>query len=111
MRKEDFLESLKDYLKNDFSEDEVRDILRDYEEYFVNGAIEGKSEIEIISSLGSPKEIANELLSESNMENKTTGKVESFFIDTKATFKSWSNKFKVNLNDKNRKFCSSTGAS
>ena len=103
MRKEDFLEILKDYLKNDFSEDEVIDILRDYEEYFVNGAIEGKSEIEIISSLGSPKEIANELLSESNMknENKTTGKVESFFIDTKATFKSWSNKFKVNLNDKN----------
>ena len=103
MRKEDFLEILKDYLKNDFSEDEVIDILRDYEEYFVNGAIEGKSEIEIISSLGSPKEIANELLSESNMknENKTTGKVESFFIDTKATFKSWLNKFKVNLNDKN----------
>jgi uncharacterized membrane protein len=101
LRKEDFLEILKDYLKNDFSEDEVIDILRDYEEYFVNGAIEGKSEIEIISSLGSPKEIANELLSESNMENKTTGKVESFFIDTKATFKSWLNKFKVNLNDKN----------
>lgn len=101
MRKEDFLEILKDYLKNDFSEDEVIDILRDYEEYFVNGAIEGKSEIEIISSLGSPKEIANELLSESNMENETKGKVESFFIDTKATFKSWSNKFKVNLNDKN----------
>ena len=101
MRKEDFLEILKDYLKNDFSEDEVIDILRDYEEYFVNGAIEGKSEIEIISSLGSPKEIANELLSESNMENETKGKVESFFIDTKATFKSWLNKFKVNLNDKN----------
>ena len=31
MRKEDFLEILKDYLKNDFSEDEVIDILRDYE--------------------------------------------------------------------------------
>ena len=103
MRKEDFLEILKDYLKNDFSEDEVIDILRDYEEYFVNGAIEGKSEIEIISSLGSPKEIANELLDESNIEkdNKVKGKLESFFIDTKATFKSWLNKFKVNLNDKN----------
>ena len=101
MRKEDFLEILKDYLKNDFSEDEVIDILRDYEEYFVNGAIEGKSEIEIISSLGSPKEIANELLSESNMENETKGKVESFFIDIKGRFKSWLNRFKVNLNDKN----------
>ena len=61
MKKEDFLEILRDYLKKGFSEDEVMDILRDYEEYFVDGIIEGKSEIEIISSLGSPKEIANEL--------------------------------------------------
>ena len=70
MRKEDFLEILKDYLKKDFSEDEIIDILRDYEEYFVNGAIEGKSEMEIISSLGSPKEIANELLAQSNIKNE-----------------------------------------
>ena len=103
MRKEDFLEILKDYLKKDFSEDEIIDILRDYEEYFVNGAIEGKSEMEIISSLGSPKEIANELLAESNIknENKAKGKLESFFIDIKGRFKSWLNRFKVNLNDKN----------
>ena len=103
MRKEDFLEILKDYLKKDFSEDEVIDILRDYEEYFVNGAIEGKSEMEIISSLGSPKEIANELLAESNIknENKAKGKLESFFIDIKGRFKSWSNSFKVDLNDEN----------
>ena len=64
MKKEDFLEILRDYLKKGFSEDEVMDILRDYEEYFVDGIIEGKSEIEIIQSLGSPKEIANELLAE-----------------------------------------------
>ena len=62
MKKEDFLEILRDYLKKGFSEDEVMDILRDYEEYFVDGIIEGKSEIEIIKSFGSPKEIANELL-------------------------------------------------
>ena len=103
MRKEDFLEILKDYLKKDFSEDEIIDILRDYEEYFVNGAIEGKSEMEIISSLGSPKEIANELLAQSNIknENKAKGKLERFFIDVKGRFKSWLNRFKVNLNDKN----------
>ena len=75
MKKEDFLEILRDYLKKGFSEDEVMDILRDYEEYFVDGIIEGKSEIEIIQSLGSPKEIANELLAESNIksENKVKG--------------------------------------
>lgn len=103
MRKEDFLEILKDYLKKGFSEDEIIDILRDYEEYFIDGAIEGKSEIEIISSLGSPKEIANELLYEDNIkkENKVKGKLESFFIESKGKLKSGLNKFKVNLNDKN----------
>ena len=103
MKKEDFLEILRDYLKKDFSEDEVMDILRDYEEYFVDGIIEGKSEIDIIQSLGSPKEIANELLSESNIksENKVKGKLESFFIEGKSKLKSGLNKFKVNLNDKN----------
>ena len=101
MKKDDFLEILRDYLKKGFSEDEVTDILRDYEEYFVDGIIEGKSEIEIIESLGSPKEIANELLAESNVkgENKSR-KVESFFTQTKNKLKAGLNEFKVNLNDK-----------
>jgi len=103
LKKEDFLEILKDYLKKGFSEDEIIDILRDYEEYFIDGAIEGKSEIEIISSLGSPKEIANELLYEDNIkkDNKVKGKLKSFFIEAKGKLKSGLNKFKVNLDDKN----------
>ncbi|MDR0879375.1 MAG: DUF1700 domain-containing protein [Clostridioides sp.] len=60
MKKSEFLEILRDYLVKDFSEDEVNDILRDYEEYFVDGKIEGKTEIEIIEELGSPKTIASE---------------------------------------------------
>ena len=106
MRKDDFLEILKDYLKKSFSEDEIMDILRDYEEYFIDGAIEGKSEMEIISGLGSPKEIAAALLAESNANNKNNrskiqSKVESVYITFKSKCKSVSNKFKVNLNDKN----------
>ena len=105
MRKDDFLEILKDYLKNSFSQDEIMDILRDYEEYFIDGEIEGKTEMEIISSLGSPKEIAKALLAESNdktiNKNKIKNKVESLYITFKSKFKSLSNKFKVNLSDKN----------
>ena len=106
MRKEDFLEILKDYLKNSFSQDEIADILRDYEEYFIDGAIEGKSEMEIISGLGSPKEIAAALLAESNTNNKNDKskierKIEDFYITFKNKSKSTLNKFKVNLNDKN----------
>lgn len=106
MRKDDFLEILKDYLKNSFSEDEIMDIVRDYEEYFIDGAIEGKSDIEIISALGSPKEIAAALLAESNTNNKNNNskiksKVDSAYIALKSKSKSVLNKFKVNLNDEN----------
>ena len=105
MRKDDFLDILKDYLKKSFSEDEIMDIVRDYEEYFIDGAIEGKSEMEIISGLGSPKEIAAELLAESNdrniNKNKIKSKAESLYITFKSKTKSVLNKFKVNLNDAN----------
>lgn len=71
LNKSEFLEILKDYLKKDFSEDEVADILRDYEEYFVDGVIEGKSDMEIIQALGSPKSIANELISQMRNNNES----------------------------------------
>lgn len=104
MRKNDFLEILKDYLKNSFSQEEIMDILRDYEEYFIDGEIEGKSDIEIISSLGSPKEIANELLAQGNKtnnSNKIDNKIEALYIDIKSKFKTFINKSKVDLRDEN----------
>ncbi len=70
MNKSEFLEILKDYLKKELSPDEVSDILRDYEEYFVDGVIEGKSDMEIIQGLGSPKSIANELIGQLRENNK-----------------------------------------
>lgn len=42
--------------------DEKNDILQDIKEYFTNGREDGKSDSEIAGSLGSPKEIADELL-------------------------------------------------
>lgn len=64
LNRKEFLEILRDYLKKDFHEGEVNDIIRDYEEYFVNGTIEGKSDMEIITSLGSPKYIAEEMVAQ-----------------------------------------------
>ena len=55
MTKNDFLDILRDYLKGTFSELEINDILRDYEEFFLNGELQGKSNEEIIKSLASPK--------------------------------------------------------
>ncbi|MGO0882769.1 DUF1700 domain-containing protein [Clostridioides difficile] len=75
LNKTEFLEILKDYLRKDFSESEVDDILRDYEEYFVDGVMEGKSDMEIISSLGSPKSIARELILQTKEKNAEEEKI------------------------------------
>lgn len=64
MNKIEFLDILRDYLKGTFSQLEINDILRDYEEFFLNGELQGKSDEEIIRGLGSPKSIAQELIEE-----------------------------------------------
>ena len=105
MKKEDFLEILKDYLKNSFSQEEIMDIVRDYEEYFIDGEIEGKTEMDIIASLGSPKEIAKELVSQSSDKNinksKFKNKFDDIYIAAKGKSKELLSKFRVNLKDKN----------
>lgn len=72
MNKNDFLDILRDYLKGTFSQLEINDILRDYEEFFLNGELQGKSDEEIIRGLGSPKSIAQELMEEMKGQSPTS---------------------------------------
>ena len=79
LNRKEFLDILRDYLKKDFSEDQISDIIRDYEEYFINGKLDGKSESEIIFELGSPKKIVEEntyskqTVAAKGVENTTAG--------------------------------------
>lgn len=70
MNKEQFLKQLEPSLKR-LSLDEREDILQDYKEHFAMGLKEGKTEEEIAASLGSPNQIAKELLASYHL-----GKVE-----------------------------------
>ncbi|WP_346935200.1 DUF1700 domain-containing protein [Clostridium sp.] len=81
MTKNDFLDILRDYLKGAFSELEINDILRDYEEFFLNGELQGKSDEEIIKTLGSPKSIAKELTEEMKGQGKSTSNSNNEFKD------------------------------
>ena len=92
MNRKEFLDILRDYLKKDFSEDEINDIIRDYEEYFVNGEMEGKSDLDTIAALGSPKSIAKDLINQINEdESKNTkkDKIEDIFIKSKRKIKEY----------------------
>ena len=104
LNKNEFLDILRDYLKRDFSENELNDILRDYEEYFVNGEIEGKSDLEIIASLGSPKSIAIDLISQIKDKNESQinkkDKIEEVFIKSKTKVKEVFEKCKNYIDEK-----------
>lgn len=60
-----FIEKLKFYLLFYFDDSESISILHDYEEWFMNESLQGKTEEEICFSLGSPKKVINKLLVES----------------------------------------------
>ena len=52
--------------------DERNDILSDIKEYFASGREDGKTDSDIAASLGSPKEIAQELLRNFTIPEKIT---------------------------------------
>lgn len=56
MNKNEFMQQLKRLLP----EKDKRDILLDYEEHFLSGLTEGKTEEEIVDELGTPEEVAKE---------------------------------------------------
>ncbi len=64
MTKLEYLSSLERYLKKQIPEEEIYEIMRDYAEYFEDGKNQGKTEEEIAISLGSPYEIAQQIVTE-----------------------------------------------
>lgn len=78
MNKEQFLTELDVALKY-ISAEERQDILQDFEEHFAVGREEGKTEEEIAAGLGSPQQIAKEMLASYHIEKvettATTGNV------------------------------------
>ena len=78
MNKEKFLAALDVALKH-ISAEERQDILQDFEEHFSVGREEGKTEEEIAAGLGSPQQIAKEMLASYHIEKvettTTTGNV------------------------------------
>lgn len=98
MNKVEFLDILQDYLTENFSESDIIDILRDYEEFFINGKLEGKSEEEICKTLGSPKNVAKELIRE--MKGATKEETRSFVKENLETLRK---KGRIYFNKANKK--------
>lgn len=63
MNKKEFIKELKNHLKH-LQKEELDEIVADYEEHFQIGSEEGRSEKEIVKSLGKPKTIAKHVKAE-----------------------------------------------
>lgn len=64
MTKKDYLNTLYYHLKR-LPEQEKQDIVAEYDNHFIEGMQDGKTEEEIITTLGDPKVIAKELVADS----------------------------------------------
>lgn len=76
MTKIEFLESLRDQLKN-IPKEQIDEILQDYRDHINIGIEKGRNEEELIKSLGDPREIAKQMnanYSIKNAEEKTSAR-------------------------------------
>lgn len=64
------MEKLSFHLSFHFDNEESQNILNDYEEWFANEALQGKSDEEICLALGSPKKVTTNLLLESGKQSR-----------------------------------------
>lgn len=64
MKQTEYLRELKENLESQISPEELKDILSDYESFFVSGREDGKTDDEISQELGSPAFLAKSLLEE-----------------------------------------------
>ena len=64
MKQSEYLRELKENLDGKFSPEALKDILSDYESFFVSGREGGKTDDEISGELGSPAFLAKSLLEE-----------------------------------------------
>ena len=65
MNKREFMKEIREYLEKAYirlNPVEIEDIIRDYEEYFREGLSEGKSEEELVESMGDPKSLVDEMV-------------------------------------------------
>lgn len=95
MNRNDYMDLLRDYLRSYFSAEETEDMIRDYEEFFEMGIASGKTEAEVITSLGSPKKVSQDLADELlSTKAKNNGNAQSSSIQVQAFFKRGKRKLK-----------------
>lgn len=68
MTKNEYLKSLAGNLNGHLTKEEISEILRDYREFFEDGAMQNEEESTVAERLGDPKEVAAQIVAESYID-------------------------------------------
>lgn len=68
MTKNEYLKSLAGSLNGHLAKEEISEILRDYREFFEDGALQNEDEAQTAERLGNPKEVAVQIIAESYID-------------------------------------------
>ncbi|MFT8312608.1 MAG: RDD family protein [Sporolactobacillus sp.] len=74
MKQTEFIHELEIQLKGNISENDLREVLSDYESFFISGREEGRTDDQISAELGSPSYLAQSLRDEQNQKNLSINK-------------------------------------
>lgn len=74
MNQSEFIHELEIQLKGNMSEEDLREVLSDYESFFISGREEGRTDDQISAELGSPSYLAQSLRDEQNQKNLSINK-------------------------------------
>ena len=68
MNRSEYIAALTGALRGKLAAGEIEDIVRDYNEFFEDGVMQGKTEEQVVVELGDPLEVAQQILSEEKFE-------------------------------------------
>lgn len=68
MTKNEYLKALSGSLNGHLTRDEISEILRDYREFFEDGAMQNEDEAQVAERLGNPREVAVQIVAESYID-------------------------------------------
>jgi len=90
MTKNEYLKSLAGNLNGHLTKEEISEILRDYREFFEDGAMQNEEESQIAERLGDPKEVAAQIVAESYIDQAQTAPTVKNLFKAQAAVKAFS---------------------
>lgn len=90
MTKNEYLKTLAGNLNGHLTKEEIGDILRDYQEFFEDGAMQNEEEAQTAQRLGDPKEVAVQIVAESYIDRAQAAPTVRNLFKARAAVKAFS---------------------